>query len=209
MQIIPVMDLQRGQVVRALGGDRERYRPIDSALCGTSDPLPVARRLCEHCATDILYAADLDALQGFAVQQALLSELLARQPSLSLWLDAGFRDADAVLALRAAMGPQGQRLRPVFGSESLRSLDDLRRIRTELPDAVLSLDSRQGQPIDPAGVWKAPSLWPAQVIAMGLERVGSQRGPDLTPPCGAARARATGRLDRLRRHPQRGGSCAG
>lgn len=189
MQIIPVMDLQRGQVVRALGGDRERYRPIESALCGTSDPLHVARRLCEHCATDILYAADLDALQGFAVQRVLLSELLDREPRLGLWLDAGFGDVEAVSALRAAIGPAGRRIRPVFGSESLHSLDDLRRIRTDLPEAVLSLDSRQGRPIDPAGVWDAPALWPAQVIAMGLERVGSQRGPDLAHVA-ALRARA-------------------
>jgi phosphoribosylformimino-5-aminoimidazole carboxamide ribotide isomerase len=44
---------------------------------------------------------------------------------------------------------------------------------------VLSLDRRDGQRLDAAGCWDAPSLWPRRVIVMTLERVGSDAGPDL------------------------------
>ncbi len=64
MILIPVIDLMHGQVVRAVRGDRQSYRPIVSTLCEGSDPVVVARALCAHCDSNRLYAADLDALTG-------------------------------------------------------------------------------------------------------------------------------------------------
>lgn len=179
MHIIPVIDLQAGQVVRASGGERQHYRPIDSALCGSAAPRPVAHRLCEHCATDTLYLADLDALQGRPPQATAIADLLHAQPHRLLWLDAGFADKAAADALLSRLGAAATRVRPVFGSESLRSLAAWRLVRDAWPQAVLSLDSRHGEPLDPARVWEAPALWPDHVIAMGLERVGSDAGPDV------------------------------
>ena len=43
MEIIPVVDLERGRVVRARLGRREEYRPIETPLSATSDPVDVAR----------------------------------------------------------------------------------------------------------------------------------------------------------------------
>ena len=45
MNLIPVIDLMRGQVVRAHRGARGSYRPIESRLCASSDPITVARVL--------------------------------------------------------------------------------------------------------------------------------------------------------------------
>lgn len=95
LNLIPVVDLLKGQVVRAVRGDRKAYRPIVSALCASSDPVTVARILCEHCAARQLYVADLDALQGGAVQIAVLADLLRALPGIELWLDAGLADAPA------------------------------------------------------------------------------------------------------------------
>lgn len=182
--LIPVIDLLGGQVVRGVRGDRQAYRPIVSALCGSSEPLVVARRLCEHCASAQLYVADLDALMGGAVQLALLRDLLQRLPEVhELWLDGGFADAEAAAAVIGALGPEGARIAPVFGSESLRSpavlagcFDPGSAIGAR---AVLSLDRRDGQRLDAAGCWETPALWPPRVIVMTLERVGSGEGPDL------------------------------
>ncbi|WP_233151691.1 HisA/HisF-related TIM barrel protein [Pelomonas sp. KK5] len=173
------MDLLGGQVVRGVGGDRQAYRPIVSALCrGSSEPLEVARRLCAHAASELLYVADLDALQGGAVQLAVLQRLLRAMPSLHLWLDAGFADAAAAGAVLAQLEPG--RVLPVFGSESLRSIDALAAcFDAAATPALLSLDRRQGRAMDPAGCWQRPDLWPAQVIVMTLERVGAGTGPDL------------------------------
>jgi phosphoribosylformimino-5-aminoimidazole carboxamide ribotide isomerase len=181
MTLIPVIDLLKGQVVRGVRGDRQAYRPIESALCASSDPVTVARILVEHCATRQLYVADLDALTGGLPQHEVLRALLAALDGIELWLDAGFADADAAAALAAQLAPHSRRIVPVFGSESLRSravLEDCRH-RFGASGAVLSLDRRDGQRLDAAGCWDAVALWPQRVIVMTLERVGSGAGPDL------------------------------
>jgi uncharacterized protein related to proFAR isomerase len=70
----------------------------------------------------------------------------------------------------------GPVLCPVFGSESLREAAVL---DTLPPQALLSLDRRDGRAMDPAGVWARPAQWPSQLIVMTLERVGADLGPDL------------------------------
>lgn len=185
MRLVPVIDLLGGQVVRARRGDRQAYRPIESALCRSSDPIVVARRLCDHVGGSCLYLADLDALQGRPAQTALVASLLDRLPGLQLWIDAGFVDrasADAWLAalsMQASGGPPGARVVPVFGSESLRSREALQLCLMPPATGILSLDRRHDRPLDPAGCWEQPSLWPRRVIVMTLDRVGADSGPDL------------------------------
>ena len=181
MTLIPVIDLLNGQVVRGVRGDRKAYRPIESALCASSDPVTVARILVDHCAARQLYVADLDALMGGQAQCDVLRELLVALDGIELWVDAGFVDADAASALRAQLAPLSQRIVPVFASESLRSRAALVECRDRFgaAGAVLSLDWRDGQRLDPAGCWDAMALWPQRVIVMTLERVGSGAGPDL------------------------------
>ena len=186
LNLIPVVDLLKGQVVRAVRGDRKAYRPIVSALCASSDPVTVARILCEHCAARQLYVADLDALQDGAVQTGVLADLLQALPGIELWLDAGLADASAGQALREQLAPYASRIVLVFGSESLRSREALERCfeakagdGADGPGAALSLDRRDGQRLDAAGCWDAVELWPKRLIVMTLERVGSGAGPDL------------------------------
>ena len=190
MQLIPVIDLMQGQVVRAVRGNRQAYQPIVSALCASSEPLTVAQTLCAHCATRELYVADLDALLGGSAQIAVLRGLLRGLPDLVLWLDAGFASAGAADALRTEIGAGTERVVPVFGSESLASRAELERCFAgpgAADAAVLSLDRRDGQRLDAAGCWEAPQLWPKRVIVMTLERVGSDAGPDLDTLAGVQR----------------------
>jgi HisA/HisF family protein len=183
MILIPVIDLMRGQVVRAKRGDRQSYQPIVSALCGSSDPVGVARILCGHCAAQQLYVADLDALQGGAAQAPVLHAIAQALPGVELWVDAGFADPATAAALRARLGAAAPRLRPVFASESLRSREALEEcFGANGPageGALLSLDRRDGKRLDAAGCWDLPELWPERVIVMTLERVGADAGPDL------------------------------
>ena len=181
MTVIPVIDLMQGQVVRGVGGNRSAYRPIVSSLCAGSDPVVVARALCGHCASLQLYVADLDALQGGALQVDVLQDLLSALPGVELWLDGGFAEAADVQRLRAALGPSAERVVPVFGSESLASAQALAECfgSARPGEAILSLDRRGAQRLDTAGCWDAVAQWPRRVIVMTLERVGSGAGPDL------------------------------
>lgn len=178
-----MIDLMRGQVVRGVRGERQAYRPIVSRLADGSAPLAIAAALRAAAPAPrgreaILYVADLDAIQGGAAQVAVVADLLRTQPDLCVWLDAGFTGPAAVRALRAQLGPEAARLRPVYGSESLAgaaALDEL----AEDPLAILSLDTRLERPLDPSGSWQRPEAWPRTVIVMTLDRVGAASGPDL------------------------------
>lgn len=179
MQIIPVIDLADGVVVRAVRGERSRYRPIESSLCGSHVADVVAPILLDYCASRILYVADLDALRGGRVQLELLSRLLERLPGIALWLDAGFRDAAAARALVESLGEHGGRVLPVFASEALPDATTARASLQGSGRAILSLDRRGDELLDPAACWTTPEIWPQQIIVMTLERVGSGEGPDL------------------------------
>lgn len=181
MNLIPVIDLMRGQVVHACRGERSRYQPIDSPLCGSSDPITVARALCDRAEAHTLYVADLDALTGGTPQQATLCALHAALPHTTLWLDAGFADADAAAALLATLGLPARCVVPVLASEALRSPQAYARSFSPAPrdDLLLSLDRRDGLPLDAAGCWSQPAHWPTRVIAMTLEQVGTRAGPDV------------------------------
>jgi phosphoribosylformimino-5-aminoimidazole carboxamide ribotide isomerase len=220
MRIVPVIDLLGAQAVHARRGDRASYRPVQSALVDGSDPVDVARALlaaAERAQQDLggppaagdttanLYVADLDALQGRAVQHAALAALLAGLPGVQLWVDAGFADLDAALGLITRLGEAGRRLRPVYASEALPSRAALARCTrpddgglAPRPGAILSLDRRGSEQLDRAGCWQTPELWPDDLIVMTLERVGAASGPALdTLAEVATRARAAGRTPRL------------
>ncbi len=180
--MIPVIDLQQGCVVHAIRGERESYRRLRLPTGTEAEAgavAPIVQVLLARSRSAVLYVADLDAIQGGAVQIDVIARLLESWPALTLWLDAGFADRSAAQAAQAPLGALAARCRPVFGSESLATPAALAELADD-PQAILSLDSRAGRPLDLAGCWRQPALWPATVIVMTLDRVGSAEGPDLT-----------------------------
>lgn len=196
MRIVPVIDLKCGQVVRGVRGQRSDYRPIESSLCQSCDPLVVASVLLEYAAADVLYVADLDALAGGAAQIACVEAVLEQHPALELWLDAGFRALADFVALRDRLGGLGARLVPVFASESLADAAAMQEALADPAHCILSLDRHADRVLDRAGCWQHPDRWPERVIVMLLERVGSYDGPALDAladvQCRAPRARLIG-----------------
>jgi phosphoribosylformimino-5-aminoimidazole carboxamide ribotide isomerase len=184
LQVIPVLDVARGQVVRGIRGERSAYRPIVSTLVAGSDPLAVAAALLPPVTVQRgpalpLYVADLDAIQGGQLQVDLLRRLLALRDDVCLWLDAGLRDLAAGVALRNALGASSERVRLVYASESLAAGGAVQALADDA-QAILSLDCRLARPLDPAGLWSRPELWPRTLIVMTLDRVGAGAGPDLS-----------------------------
>lgn len=172
-EIIPVIDLMRGEVVHARRGDRQAYQPLQSALVDGSAPFDVAQALIGFTGARHVYIADIDAIRGKGNHLPLIAELVARHPSVEWWVDGGFSEAAPALALHRATGAT-----PVFGTETLRNYGALRRMRNAGINAVLSLDYRNGVPLGPDWAYE-PSEWPARVIAMELARVGAESGPAL------------------------------
>ncbi len=164
MQIIPVLDILGGAVVRAFKGKRADYRPIVTPLAAGSAPVAVIRGLLRVSWFKTFYLADLDAIEGRAANDATLRDIIAAFPQQAFWRDAG-----------AASAPL-RRVARILGSESLDPAPpapDLSRAC-----AVLSLDFRGDAFLGPAALATSPALWPKRVIVMTLARVGADEGPD-------------------------------
>ncbi|WP_232629427.1 HisA/HisF-related TIM barrel protein [Methylobacterium sp. Leaf118] len=186
-RLIPVIDLRRGQVVRARAGERDAYAPIDTPLARGSAPADIARALIAAAGADLLYVADLDAIvEGRAPDRASLEAVARACPGIGLWVDAGFADRPGIERFaRWGLG------RPVIGSESQR---DAALVRTLGRRAVLSLDSRGPERLGPEVLHRDARVWPDEVIVMTLARVGTGTGPDRTE---IARAVAAGEGRRI------------
>lgn len=170
--VIPVIDLRRGQVVRARHGARDAYAPIETPLAKGSWPGAVAAGLIAALPAGILYVADLDAIiDGTPPDLASLRAIRDACPGVGLWVDAGFHDAPGLAAfLVSGLG------RPVIGSESQSDGGLVRQYRAR---GVLSLDSRGEERLGPAALHDDARDWPDDVIVMTLGRVGAGSGPDL------------------------------
>ncbi len=181
--IVPVLDLKDGQVVHARAGERSRYLPIRSTLAAGSEPRAVLDGLLSVAPFRRVYIADLDAIEGQGDHRRLIAALARRYRSVAFWLDGGFAGAaEAAAALAEGVAP-------VLGSESLPDEQALiaavRRLGSG--NCVLSLDYRGDRFVGPTAIEDRPELWPDQVIAMTLSRVGSGAGPDMTRLAGLRR----------------------
>jgi phosphoribosylformimino-5-aminoimidazole carboxamide ribotide isomerase len=188
MRLIPVIDLLDGRAVHAIKGMRNQYRPVQSMLCDTSDPLGLAAAFRDQLDLHEIYIADLNAIQGLSrAPHNSLIENLCGMAGVRIILDAGtfnFEDAKAWLDLGVS--------KIVIGSETLNALEDLQDVtaRIEPHRLVFSLDLKSGEirsrcralanmtPIEflkqlQIGGWQ-------EVILLDLQRVGSREGADLS-----------------------------
>jgi len=181
MQIIPVLDLQGGSVVRAVGGRRSEYRPIQSILTANAAPEEVLDAFIERFAFHAAYVADLDGILGKGADFQLLGRL-ARRP-IDLIVDAGVKSPnDAQRLIDLGVSKVGA------ASESIPSIDVLADLvdRCSADRIVFSMDLNDGKPIIGAQEWtsKTPdaivddavSCGTKQFILLDLADVGESTG---------------------------------
>jgi phosphoribosylformimino-5-aminoimidazole carboxamide ribotide isomerase len=175
MEIIPVIDLKGGVVVRARAGDRASYRPIKTTLSPTSNPVDVVSGLLALHPFGTLYVADLDAIMGRATQHDVVKAVSERFPALELWVDNGCSDRNAAERLLADLETASL----VLGSESQKDAALVSVLRDHAR-VLLSLDFRGDQFVGPPELLDAPLSWPNRIIVMTLARVGTNCGPDFS-----------------------------
>jgi phosphoribosylformimino-5-aminoimidazole carboxamide ribotide isomerase len=173
MEIIPVIDLKDGVVVRARMGQRDQYRPIETPLSPSSDPVDVVRGLLSVSAFRTLYVADLDAIERKGDARATVMRVKSAFPQLDLWIDNGLGEAAAA---QAFLDERTDHL--VLGSEAQTDTLLVESLRDD-PRIILSLDFRGDVFVGPPSLLATPAAWPRRIIVMTLARVGSAAGPDL------------------------------
>jgi phosphoribosylformimino-5-aminoimidazole carboxamide ribotide isomerase len=189
MKVVPVLDISGGMAVHARGGDRARYRPVESILAPSADPIRLATAFRDRLGLSELYVADLDAIRGGEPHWDLYRALL--QDGFSLMVDAGVRDRHLALGLSEA----GVRS-VVAGLETLKGPEHITELVEGLgaQSVVLGLDLRGGALMGDPQVWgpcDAASIASfafardvRRFLVLDLACVGSDGGP----PVEAARA---------------------
>jgi phosphoribosylformimino-5-aminoimidazole carboxamide ribotide isomerase len=206
MEIIPVLDLAHGAAVHARGGERARYQPVRSVLSPgcVGDPLALIRAFRDRLGAERCYLADLDAIEGGAVQGSVLRRLAEPEgaPGGVLLVDAGTRSPEAALELLSLGASE-----VVVGLETLRAFADLASLLEAVGrhQVVFSLDLRMGRPIvhsdggradgfaaDALGLaTQAVETGATCLVVLDLARVGTGQGVDLNL-LGALRRRLPG-----------------
>jgi phosphoribosylformimino-5-aminoimidazole carboxamide ribotide isomerase len=153
-------------------GRRELYRPICTPLARTSLPVDVVGGFISIYPFATLYIADLDAIEGSGNNRASITGLKNAFPQLRFWVDSGIADPQTA----ARWLPLGMDL--ILGSETQTDTSTVSHFSGD-PRFVLSLDFRGDLFQGPSTLLTHSDRWPARVIVMTLDRVGSQSGPDL------------------------------
>lgn len=172
MQVIPVIDLKQGQVVRGVAGEREHYAPVRSTLCQSAAPGDVARALRDHFDFRRVYVADLDSIAGGEPNWQAYREIAAA--GFALWIDAGISSESRAAALAEADLLTDDRAGIVLGLESIPGPEDVCRFAAAAGwrRAIFSLDLRAGAPVASAAWGRMSALEIAQhAYGAGIERL--------------------------------------
>lgn len=184
MQIIPVLDLSRGQVVHAKKGSRKHYRPIQSSLCSSSHPLEIVSSYLRLHPFRALYVADLDAIEQQGDNREIIRSLCLEYPDLEIWLDSGLSLLDHYL-----QNPDTLSLRIILSTESTHSAStaaSLMRDHGRHP-FILSVDYRSGGLLGSPEILRTRDWWPSDVIILNLDQVGTNSGVSLPGGLGSER----------------------
>lgn len=162
-----------GQVVQAVQGQRQHYRPIQSQLTDSAALLDVVTAILQVYAFDCLYIADLNAITGHPSHLKLIKQTMASFPALQWWVDAGFKNGEDLKPWLDSG------IRPIIASESLPDLATYQSMRKLTSEGVLSLDFFHDGFHGPAHLQTDPTLWTQPTILMSLPKVGANQGPDI------------------------------
>ena len=169
MKLIPAIDLMGGLVVQAQGGIRQKYRPLHTELFPDASAIKVIQTLLNLLDIDIIYLADLDAINKQGNNHHLISNLCKQFPEIEFWLDAGI---GGYAEFASADTPQS--VVRIIGTETLT--ENLDRFAGE--HYILSLDFKNGQLIGHDALTQI-QYWPPRIIALCLDRIGRKSGVDV------------------------------
>lgn len=169
MQILPVLDLMHGQIVRGVAGRRDEYRPIVSQLTTSTEPVGVAMALQKHFGFNEFYLADLDAIRDGEPNLGVYREL--QMEGFRLWIDAGVRTRHS-LTLKLLIIAKVANI--IIALESIEHPDDVKSIigRIGAERAVFSLDLKNGKPLC-RDTWESAD--PFTIAQRAIEHAGIRR----------------------------------
>jgi phosphoribosylformimino-5-aminoimidazole carboxamide ribotide isomerase len=182
MRIIPVIDILGGLVVHAKYGQREKYEPIRSLLCNTSNPIDIALALKSNFGFNEFYIADLDSIIGHGYNLEAIDKI-SKLNDTKLMVDSGINEIKKAREILQA-GVE----KVIVGTETLTSFKALKNILKFAGNEhiIVSIDLKNGQILSKSpeiagssseGLAKRLELMGIkELIVLDLSRVGSKSG---------------------------------
>jgi len=174
MRILPVLDLLHGFVVRGIAGQRSEYRPIETPLCPSADPVAVACAIREKFGLDEFYVADLDAIAGAEPAWPIYQALMAS--GMRLLVDAGVTDRERCAAIASFRADRAALNGVIVGLESLLPIGEASTPETLVASLaplvavagatrlIFSIDLKTGRPLTNVPAWQ--QLTPPQIAEL-------------------------------------------
>lgn len=196
MQIIPVIDLKAGLVVRGIAGRRDEYQPIVSQIAADASPVTIATAFVKSFSFGAVYVADLDAIAGGDPDWQAYEQIA--RAGLLMWIDAGI--AELRKAEQLLRHPSVHRL--VVGLETLTSPTILSALvrQYSAERVIFSLDLHGGQPRTLIEAWRGLTALEIaravdaqgirHIIVLDLLDVGTSGGTSTLALAGAIKAAA-------------------
>jgi phosphoribosylformimino-5-aminoimidazole carboxamide ribotide isomerase len=181
LKAIPVIDILNGVVVHAVRGKRNEYKPLQSSLSSSVDPVEVAKDF-KKLGFSELYVADLDAIIDCSADFQVFQRI-TDVTGLNLMVDAGVTSMG-----RAEKLLESGVSKLVIGTETLQNKSFVgEAVKVFGSDRVIvSLDLRGDKVLvklgfngctDPMCLLKEfKAMGVSQVIVLDLARVGSGEG---------------------------------
>lgn len=184
MKVVPVIDILNRAVVHAVKGRRSEYKPLESVLTKSTDPLGAAQAFNENGFKE-LYIADLDAIIDCRDDFSQIKQI-AEKTGLSLIVDAGVTGIERAHGLM-----ENGAAKLIIGTETLKSKAFVAEALQHFggDHVVVSLDLKDGKvlaqpsfigPNEPMQLLREfKSMGVTQIIVLDLSRVGSGEGVDI------------------------------
>ena len=173
MQILPVIDLKDGEVVRGVAGQRATYQRVQSLLAPDPTVPAVATAFASQLQVDTIYVADLDAIAGQEPNWLALEQI--HQAGLQIWLDAGVESQTRARQLLDYAEQHVPLAGVIVGLESVPDSETLADLWQLIGGerAIFSLDLKQGQPLTSSAGWdgQTPEEIAHQAIEIGFQRM--------------------------------------
>lgn len=181
-KIIPVIDILNSTAVHAKKGERTKYRPIQSTLFQSSNPVEIIRKIKKKFNLHEFYIADLDSIINKTPNFQIFKEILDIS-KIEIILDPGIVDLKEIYRFKDFKTKS-----LILGLETIKSFKVISQSLQILSqdNIIISIDMYKGQILSKAKdiknqnpieiIKKIESLGIKSIILLDLYRVGQKIG---------------------------------
>ena len=160
MELIPAIDILNNIVVKAIVGERKKYKAIQSKILNSCKLEHIVEGLLNEYDFKKIYIADLNAIIGNKNNFKIIESIITKYTHIDFWVDYGIKtylDFKKFENLPCSL---------IIGSETLKDVLELKKIKKKIKKnkIILSLDYKNNRFLGPPSLIKEKKLWPKKLF---------------------------------------------